>query len=519
MRLTEKEASKFEIGSSTLQRENGIYYTDLAIARVLVENSISLKDNFPETFFEPCVGGGAFLLSYLDYMVAKKGATYTSVQGILDNCYIADNNPSAIDNLLELIPVYCMRKYGVEARLSSKNTFIGDSLFEPNPLFPQIKDFQAHFELDSKFDFIVTNPPYRLLKTDKRLQINNEANHLSPVLDKEQLGIFELSQGTRNLYKLFTEAILTSWLKPAGVFALLVPRGILTDPTSEKLRSFILDNYRLGRIVNISEGTEYFKKVGQAFTSFCGVGSQKTEETIFGTLDEVNGQATYSEPVSMSFHRKFSKVNAVFEMNSDRMTLLEKLYDFPTISANPNILNLRGELDMTMDHELIQPEPTEYELIQGNNIGLFKIKPGSKFVSNRITSRPKSKYLSKPRIACQQITNMNSRKRLKWCYVPANKVLANSTNFIAVSEEFELNQSDYLYYLLGVLNSNLIELRFRITSPNNHVSNLEIGNLPIGKGLDNVGVEIAKLSKSMVYGADLDELEHLNSLVEKHFEI
>ncbi len=67
---------------------------------------------------------------------------------------------------------------------------------------------------------------------------------------------------------------------------------------------------------------------------------------------------------------------------------------------------------------------------------------------------------------------MDTRRRLKAAAAPAGVFLGDMTNFIAGTTV----PADYL---LGLLNSRLLNWRFKITSTNNYLSAAEIEALPI----------------------------------------
>ena len=71
---------------------------------------------------------------------------------------------------------------------------------------------------------------------------------------------------------------------------------------------------------------------------------------------------------------------------------------------------------------------------------------------------------------------MSKKKRISFAVAPSNCVLGNSCNFISILS----NDDDVdIYFLLGILNSSLIEWFFKLTSSNNHINNYEIDNFPI----------------------------------------
>jgi hypothetical protein len=60
--------------------------------------------------------------------------------------------------------------------------------------------------------------------------------------------------------------------------------------------------------------------------------------------------------------------------------------------------------------------------------------------------------------------------------IPPKTVLANSCNYVAVDP----SEDEWLLsYLLGILNSDLLNWRFDLSNANNHVSNRELASLPI----------------------------------------
>ena len=77
-----------------------------------------------------------------------------------------------------------------------------------------------------------------------------------------------------------------------------------------------------------------------------------------------------------------------------------------------------------------------------------------------------------PRIVIGRVVNMDTLRRLKAAAVPSGAFLGDMTNFILVP-------SIPTDYLLGLLNSRLLNWRFRITSTNNYISASEIEALPI----------------------------------------
>jgi len=104
-----------------------------------------------------------------------------------------------------------------------------------------------------------------------------------------------------------------------------------------------------------------------------------------------------------------------------------------------------------------------------------------------------------PRIVLQGITGVNERYRLKMTLIQNGEYCANSVNYI-INNDVEL-----LKYLLGLLNSKLIEWYFSKLSTNSNVNGYEVDNLPIKIAENNIKSEIINLVNMCLDGCSIDE--------------
>ncbi|EHZ9213431.1 DNA (cytosine-5-)-methyltransferase, partial [Enterococcus faecalis] len=138
------------------------------------------------------------------------------------------------------------------------------------------------------------------------------------------------------------------------------------------------------------------------------------------------------------------------------------------------------------------------------------------FISEEfVQNSKKNTFVFQERIACPQISNMNARKRLYFSYVPSNVVLGNSCNFIYVQPN---DEGIDLYFLLGLLNSDLYDWYFRLYSSNNHINNYEIDNFPIPKVSIKEKQELSQIVKDGLYGEANNLLAKINSKVNSYFD-
>lgn len=501
------------------QRNNGVYYTSFALAEILVKQAILEKGSSTGSFLEPCVGGGAFFYAFVNRAMLDTKGSQEDLQGILDRCYIADNDPVAIENLLEIAPLYFQAKFGHAVQIPKRNVLVGDSLWEAHG--KSVRNLPGLFDQEEGFDFVITNPPYRLLK--KNSKDGEHAANLTTTLAKKAKSTndFEFLQGTPNLYKLFTEAILKKWLKKNGVAGLLVPRGLLSDGQSSALRHFLLSRFKLGQIINIEEGSLHFRGVGQAFSMFTAHEGSRTDTVVFAKIPTETGSAPKAtSTLQLSDVAQYSSTHALFDMPKQSFNLLRNLSKASPVKNLEGIVNFRGEFDVTLDAGFISPDPTGLVLVHGANIGHFQLKKPTAHVDPKFLDRPKGKWVAGPRIACQQISNMNQQRRLKWAFIPEGHILANSCNFLAVDEAFPPNASgELLFYLLGIMNSSLMNERFKLLSPNNHVSNTEISSFPVGQFNSEIGRLIANQASLISGNFNPAGFEVLDRLVSQCFGI
>lgn len=103
---------------------------------------------------------------------------------------------------------------------------------------------------------------------------------------------------------------------------------------------------------------------------------------------------------------------------------------------------------------------------------------------------------------------MTQRVRLRFVECESNDVLGNSCNYITVAEE-------KIPQMKTLLNSALLNWRFKITSTNNHINNYELDELPIIE-LDAVTsdvIDMDDISKNKkicsLYGLEGEEINFI----------
>lgn len=514
---------KLESSINPLTRKRtGSYFTNLDLTDIMMDElfthlSKSDKRIYDCKFFEPCVGVGNFVFSYLR-RVYESGITKKNAQTLLSNIYVSDINQEALDKYKKSLQEVAKAFWGIELDDHYFNKHIGHGLLVDvtspsleyiglDDVFPEM----AH----EKFDVVVTNPPYKNLKAEKD-QYSSIAEYEADKgkyssIAKDISKKFKFStDGTLNLYKLFVEEIIDHYANDTAFVSLLIPASILSDKTCEKLRTHILVDSNLLSVKMIREGSGYVDAQQALGALLIQKGTRtQTVNVVRDFCDKPNESAD----VEITDILNENTGNAIVAVSAEEYGILKKLREFPIVKNLDFIVNLRGELDLTLNKDQIISEPTNYPFLRGRNIGFYEIISTNEndYASNEFVKTTKKKcYIQKPRIVCQQIVNQHKERRVQFTLVPKNYVLANSCNFISVKEnKYNID----VYTLLALFNNKIIDWLFKLTSSNNHINNYEIDCFPVPIGSELLK-DISSLTKEYLSSKDSTTLEKINELVE-----
>lgn len=518
------------LDSTNYRKHHGIYYTNYSIARILAKDSlkdIDSKDLENIKFYEPCVGGGVFLIAYLDEVISRiENPDSQLFKKIINNIYFSDIDEGAINLSLKIFTLYVKKNYNQKIKINESNYYIGNILFKENVLgsFTKI-DPKEIFNIKDGFDIVLTNPPYKLLKAS--VDKYSSENHLnnSVLLDSiRKSNFYKYNQGTLNLYKIFIEEIVENYLTNKGKAGILIPSGLLKDKQSEKLRKRLLLIYGIERIYIIPERNSFFNDITQ---SFCFFVLDKNKQTEFIEIFEnvENEDSFFKEPIKVFLEdlQAMSETLPIVSVNKIGWEIVNKLNKVKKIKDIDNIFNLRGELDLTLNKKFIVKDTKDnlLPLLKGSHITKFKTRNTNLFCKSDffLENLSKRKYFLNQRIVCQQISNTSQKDRLKFALVDSNTVLGNSCNFISLVPTNNKSKISLLY-LLGILNSDLLNWRFKITNSNNHISNYEIDDLPIKEPSDKELSELEKITLEILkYENSEERIKKLNSIVYKIYKL
>ncbi len=390
---------------------------------------------------------------------------------IPNNIYAIDIDPIAI-NICRLNAFSCLKVKSIANLIKISEHIICRNVLIDGGSHPSFLDTIKHDTFPYAFDAIVSNPPYLVLKPNRSKM---DASTVKDIM--EMANYFRSSgnylysiEGMLNLYQISLEAII-NMLKDGGQLGVICPSTLFADISATKLRKYFLSKHGVSYIKYFSEDEQLFFNVTQAT---CVFHLKKNGITDIITIEQ--GDKSYKICLD--------DVKALMPMNWEipsidmiEWKILKKLSKVPKLKQRTNIRNRRGELDLSMFKEFITENVTPYRLVRGNMISESGIKDVNhehvlpSFLKHK-TSDFIEKDFGRERLVCQQISNQSQKIRLHFVLCESSDILGNSCNYISV-------ETCDIAPMMALLNSALLNWRFKITSTNNHINNYELGELPV----------------------------------------
>jgi len=375
----------------------------------------------------------------------------------------ADSHPAAV---LPDLPVYCLDTLrAVAAELGAPRLFS----YEPSLL-----------RLAGSFDFVAGNPPYG--KTGR--------------LDKALQDVFRDSlYGHPNAYGLFLHAGL-EMLRPGGMLGYIIPRSMLSGLYFKNLRHFIEQRAALREITLIAERKKVFESVLQG-TMILVVQRQPALHPLrtavarsVADLETRQMPAAQVDQGRVVRHLNGTSVWFVTDTGS-AYDILDKILGRHPILSSPAVgcPARTGPIVWNRVRPLLRPGPeaATLPLVWATDVGRFAFAFGSAGESrlSYLEVTPRTRYLANQGVSLlvQRVTADEQPHRLVAC-VPERFCAEHAAgyfveNHLNVIQPLPDASPIDLYYLLGILCSDVMEFFFRAMNGNTQVSATELNLMPI----------------------------------------
>lgn len=251
------------------QKQQGRFYTPDSIARYIVthvlRHAFANSDNLPKSFavLDLACGCGAFALQVFDGLyefIRRNNSQGNGNDEIL--CRILERHLFLIDNDRRACQIATLSLYlkaksiSASCRIQRMNIFCADALYrweharsDALPALTEVSSGILRGEPSEsgsglaalfrrRYDVVVGNPPYRVIN---QLHISKAQKFL---YKSYRSAAFKI-----NLFALCVERGLEV-LRPQGVLGMIVPNTALHQVYFEALRSYILDNAKILRVLD-----------------------------------------------------------------------------------------------------------------------------------------------------------------------------------------------------------------------------------------------------------------------------
>jgi tRNA1(Val) A37 N6-methylase TrmN6 len=341
------------------------------------------------------------------------------------------------------------------------------------------------------FDIVIGNPPYNVL--DDKIPKKTEYEKIYT----------NLKSGRMNIYQCFFGKG-TELLKDNGTLAFIHPKTLLGDAYFAATRKFLLKEYPAFTIVNIIAERGVFSSVIQSVViSQWNKAAETTADCRIGEVakkDDLNNVSYLLKPKS-ELITKHGTLLASCHIETYKIDKkINKVKSLPL-----NFVTGNAEWNKIKKHLSAKPSANSKQFIYGENIQRYRFSPPSQRVETTfIDGNVNVTILQNLAILTQRTVNVALRRRIIAAFIDPNDfdypvVCENSTNV------FVCENKDTALYILGILNSRLMDFYFRQHNSNTHVSSRELNRLPVINISPKERQPLIKLVKRRLTGINVDD--------------
>ncbi|MFW6116815.1 MAG: Eco57I restriction-modification methylase domain-containing protein, partial [bacterium] len=335
---------------------------------------------------------------------------------------------------------------------------------------------------DRGFDAMVGNPPWDvLIDLRGRPELRQELDwyRTSDRYAKHLAG------GRKNIYWFFC-MLGVSLLGKTGHFSMIVPVTLLTDSTTRGLRKLFIEDHSMERLVQFPEAANVFGKVSQSCSIFVvsrGASSEEPIQVALGVTSEQLDELTFHSLSPDVIRRSSGEMLAIPMFLSEMVpTVLERIHKWDSLDSS--MVVYQGEANQTFDSEHFLVQPSGTRLIRGTHVQKYEVLPPTRGNPDWIDASSflqaasgfKQRMVQRTRVVTQGISNMALPDRLKAVIVEPGSVVGNSCNALIKKNAAAPVE---LTYVMALLNSTLLEWRYRLFSSNNNINTYELEALPL----------------------------------------
>ena len=354
--------------------------------------------------------------------------------------------------------------------------------------FPQLLDDNGKF---IGFDIIIGNPPYNELR-DLGLSMQTAL---------KSSRYYDYAKGGRlNMFQFFYPLAINV-ARDNGIVSLITQNSILAEDSALGNRKLFFAQTDILSIDSFPERDNKNLRVFEsAKMSVCICILRRNNHPNTCNIIPIN---VWHSRYMQDKHELNITVEEIMEMypediiipisSNEKFSILKEIKKKSQYHINASA----GEIDMTKYKSIFNTIGLGTRVITGAQIQRYYITstPSQGDViyiddscKPQLSSKRKTEILQ-PRIVLQRITGVDSKVRIIATLINGNMYCANSTNYIANDENLNIK------YLLGVLNSSLVNFFIKQTSTNTNITAKVLNSIPIA-------IPSAKMQEAIVRVVD-----------------
>ena len=339
---------------------------------------------------------------------------------------------------------------------------------------------QIQFGIKDKFDIVIANPPYY------RFNNKNYSENMNFFRNND---LYKLACVRKiNAYEVFLLFSYTQ-CKDLGIICEIFQNSFLADDAAKKVRKFYIDNTAIYKLLSFPERDNKNKRIFK---------NAKISVMILLTRKDIVKNNNFILEIysdRMKTKKKEANINKdiIASIDSENMDIPnlnnEEIPIFIKCYKNNKRIDCiadtyEGELNVSSDKKYFTENKNKEKFFVGANIQKYYIakKPSQRTVPEYYDRKlylsdkngDKIFHSNLERIAFQGVTGVNDKYRIIATIIPKNYGLANSANYLIIKDDANISYQ----FLLGILNSSLVNWLFNARSTNQNVNNYEINRLP-----------------------------------------
>lgn len=467
------------------RKEQGIYYTPTYIVDYIVRNTLGelLKNKKSKEVekirvLDPACGSGSFLIKAFDVlneyyakndknysqtkMDFQTGLSYTTKTEILkNNIFGVDIDKQAVEiaqlNLLLKIAEKGQRLPLLQENIKCGNSLIDDPAIAGNKAFKWEEEFKEVMQ-EGGFDVVIGNPPYIDYREIEGTEFFKKKFFSAQVKDKYNILILFIEQGLK-------------LLKEGGFLGFIVSNQFLCSDFGMNIRKYILENSKIKQIIDVS----MIKVFRDASTYPIIIILEKTKSKrniirLAKTEDETEliNKSLKFDSIQQEIYYSFDKnlfllglgnrnLDIINKMKKDAKLLKEYVEE---ITWGTSATGYGKQKIKQNDFLSLQKKEQEkyIKIIQTADIQRYRIEWQKEFIPKKIYTENKLNLFNYDKIVVGRLN-----KFLK-ATIDTEKYSLGKATLIIPKKDINIK------FLLGMLNSKLIDYYFKLLFKSTHMS-------------------------------------------------